>query len=300
MSKSRRYVLFERNKILKKICYPHIAIVVVLTAISILGLIYSFSFTNPIVFLQYFSYIISAYSLTIICFRIPNTIKKIKQFATDNKLILKYKTDVNYRNKISLYTNSFTNTLCMLFYLIMGVLNQSLWFYSLAVYYILLSIMRLFLLKDIHKDYQSNIRQQWHRYRFCGIILVIINIALAIITFFVIHYNQGFLYHFIETIAIALFTFIITTLAIINSIRYRKFNQPIISAIKFVSLSSALVSMFSLETAMLSVFGSSQDHLLRRIMLTSTGSIFGLIILIIGLFMIIKSSKQIKKFDKGG
>ena len=71
--------------------------------------------------------------------------------------------------------------------------------------------------------------------------------------------------------------------------------HPIISAIKFVSLSSALVSMFSLETAMLTVFGTSEDYLLRRIMITLTGSIFGLIILVIGIFMIIKSSKEIKK-----
>ncbi len=264
MSKFRRYVLFERNKFLKMICYPHIAIVVVFTAIAIFGLIYSFAFNNPISFLQYCSYVISAYALMIVCFRLSVVVKKIKMFSENNKLLIKYKTDINYRNKISLYTNTSTNILCMLFYLMMGVINQSLWFYSLAVYYILLSIMRFFLLKDIHKDYQSNIKQQWYRYRFCGIILVIMNIALAIITFFVIRYNQGFLYHFIETIAIALFTFISTTLAIINSIRYRKFNQPIISAIKFVSLSSALVSMFSLETAMLTVFGTSEDYLFKK------------------------------------
>ena len=224
----------------------------------------------------------------------PSIVKKIKTFSKNNKLILKFKKDINYRNKISLYTNTSTSIICMLFYIIMGVLNQSLWFYTLAMYYILLLIMRFFLLKDLHKEYISN-KKQWYRYRFCGIVLVIINIAFAIITFFVIRYNQGFLYHFIETIAIALFTFITTTLAIINSIRYRRFHQPIISAIKFVSLSSALVSMFSLEIAMLTVFGSPSDFSLRRIMTTLTGLIFGLIILSIGIFMIVKSTMEIKK-----
>ena len=102
---------------------------------------------------------------------------------------------------------------------------------------------------------------------------------------------------FIETIAIALFTFINTTIAIINSIRYRKFNQPIISAIKFVGLSSALVSLFSLETAMLTVFGNQTDYLFNKIMTTLTGTIFGLIILTIGIFMIIKSTKEIKNIN---
>lgn len=288
--------MFERNKILKIIFYPHIAIVVVLTTISILGLIYSFAFNNPIPVLQYISYVISAYTLTVVCFRIPNIVNKIKTFSESNKLILKYKTDVGYRNKILLHTNACTNIICVLFYLIMGVVNKSFWFYSLATYYILLSIMRLFILKDINKEYEFNIKQQWYRYRFCGILLVVINLTFAIITFFVIRHKQGFSYHFIETIAIALFTFITTTLAIVNSIKYRKFNQPIISAIKFVSLSAALVSLFSLETAMLTVFGTSTDYLLRRIMTTLTGAIFGLIILTMGIFMIIKSSKELKKY----
>lgn len=296
MFQLRRYVLFKRNKILKIICYPQAAIVVVLTTISILGLIYSFAFNNPIPFLQYTSYIISAYTLTIICFRLPYVIKKIITFFENNKLILRYKTDVEYRNKISLYTSTSTNTLSMLFYLTMGIINHSLWFYTLTIYYVLLSIIRFFLLKDIHSNYESNIKQQWRRYRYCGVVLININIALAIITFFVIRYNQGFSYRFIETIAIALFTFINTTIAIINSIRYRKFNQPIISAIKFVRLSSAIVSMFSLETAMLTVFGDTNNDLFRRIMITLTGTIFGLIILTIGIFMIIKSSKEIKKY----
>lgn len=293
-----RYVLFKRCKILKNICYPHIAIVVFITAIAIGGLIYSFASINPIPVLQYLFYVISAYSLTIICFRVPFVINKIKTFSNNNKLALRYKTDINYRNKVSLYTTTSTNLLCMLFYLIMGIFNQSLWFYSLSIYYFLLTIMRFFLLKDIYKEYDLDIERQWHRYRFCGIVLVVINVSLAIITFFIIRYGYGFSYHYIETIAIALFTFIATTLAIINSIKYRKFHQPIISAIKFVGLSSALVSMFSLETAMLSVFGSPKDFVLRQIMTTLTGSIFGLIILVIGVFMIVKSTNEIKNIKK--
>ena len=184
MFQFRRYVLLKRIKILKMLCYPQAAIVVVLTTISILGLIYSFAFNNPIPFLQYTSYIISAYTLTIICFRLPYVIKKIITFSESNKLILRYKTDVEYRNKISLYTSTSTNTLSMLFYLTMGIINHSLWFYTLTIYYVLLSIIRFFLLKDIHSNYESNIKQQWRRYRYCGVVLISINIALAIITFF--------------------------------------------------------------------------------------------------------------------
>lgn len=287
--------MLEKNKIVKKILFPHISIVLILTIISILGLIYSFSYTNPINLIQYLSYAISAYTLTIICFRIPSIIKGVKNFSKNNKLIIKYKSNINFRNKILLYVNTLANGFCSLFYLVMGIINHSLWFYSLSIYYFLLSIIRFFLLKDVNKDYSSNVKQQWQRYRFCGIILIIINLSLALITYLVIRYNKGFSYHFIEAIARALITFIITTLAIINAIKYRNFQYPIISAIKYVGLSSALVSMFSLETAMLTVFGSPSDYLFRRIITTLTGTIFGLIILSIGIFMVIKSTKELKK-----
>lgn len=288
--------MFKRNKILNKVCYPHIAIVVVLTTIAILGLIYSFAFDNAIPFLQYIFYIISAYALTLICFRIPNIINKLRAFTKSNKLMIKYKTDLNFKNKISLQTSTTANLLFMLFYLIIGIVNKSLWFYSLAVYYMLFSMMRFFLLKDIYKQKILDIKAQWIRYRFCGIVLVITNMSLAIITFFVIRRNHGFSYHFIETIAIALFTFIITTLAIINSFKYKKFHQPIITAIKLVSLSSALVSMFCLETAMITVFGSPSDYYFKKIITTITGALVCFIILVIGIFMITKSTKEIKKY----
>jgi len=292
--------LFEKNRFLKKVFYPHIAIVVAFTAIAIFGLIYSFSADAAAPFLRYLSYFVSAYSLTLVCLRLPAAIKKVKKFSDNNQLLLRYKSDIKYRNKISLYANTSVSFIFMLFYLIMGVINKSLWFYSLATYYALLSLMRFFLLKDLRKENESDMLRQWNSYRFCGIILLIINIALAVITFFVIRYNQGFSHSFIETIAIALFTFITTTLAIINGIRYRKFNRPIISAVKFVNLAAALVSMFSLETAMLTVFGSQKDYSFKRIMTTLTGTVLGLIILIMAVFMIAKGTGEIKKTKNGG
>ena len=81
MSKPRRHIVHRWHKVLKELCYPHIIIVVIFTAISIFGLIYSFSFDAAIPFLQYLTYIISAYTLTIICFRIPNIIKTTKIYV---------------------------------------------------------------------------------------------------------------------------------------------------------------------------------------------------------------------------
>ena len=154
--------------------------------------------------------------------------------------------------------------------------------------------MRFLLLKNLSAQAEINLKGQWVRYRFCGIILIITNISFAAISFFVIRHGKGFSYHFIETIAIALFTFVITILAIVNSVRYRRLRQPIIKATKIVSLVSALVSMFSLETAMITVFGSAGDIYFKRIITTITGILVCFTIFVIGIVMIIKSTKEIK------
>ena len=95
------------NKILKTIIYPHIGVVVILTATSIFGLIYSFAFDNVISFFKYLSYVISACTLTIICFRIPRIIKNFKTFKRENKYMKKWFSDVNLRMNVSLYKKGF-------------------------------------------------------------------------------------------------------------------------------------------------------------------------------------------------
>lgn len=55
---------------------------------------------------------------------------------------------------------------------------------------------------------------------------------------------------------VALYTFYITTTAIIDIIKYRKYNSPVMSISKVIKLAAALVSMLFLETAMFAQFGA--------------------------------------------
>lgn len=287
--------MYKWKKLLKNVCYPPIIVAVLFTAISISGLIYTFATKNPIALLRYLTYAISAYTFIVICFRIPNVIKKISKISNNSKLIVKYRENINFRTKIILFFNVTINLSFAIFNLIMGILDYSLWFFALAVYYILLTVIRLFLLRYTYKQSKLTEINQWSRYRFCGIILSTINVALGIIIFFVIYFDRGNSYNFIHTIAIALFTFIITTVAIVNSIKYRKYHQPIITAVKYTTLASALVSMLSLEIAMLNRFSTTDKILFKKTTIAITGFVVCTTVLIIGISMIVKGTKEIKK-----
>ena len=66
------------------------------------------------------------------------------------------------------------------------------------------------------------------------------------------------------------------------------------SAAKAINLTAALVSMLSLETAMLTQFGAAEDPMFRQIMTASTGAGISMIVLGMAVFMIVRSTKQMK------
>lgn len=286
------------KRLLRVILLPHLVVIVLLLPFSIVGLIYSLSHKDALPIIQYSSYLISAYTLTVICIRMPQFVKRIKELSNRNQHIKRYKNDLNLRIKVSLCFGVGVNLLYSTFNLMLGIINRSVWFYSLSAYYFLLCVMRSSLLKDAQSETKLSTQKQWVRYRFCGIVLIGMNIVLSAIVFYVVYQNKGFTYHYIHTIAMAAYTFTVTVLAIINVIRYRKCEKPIVSAVKYVNMTAALVSILSLETAMLNAFGKESDEAFRWIMTSCTGAGVCLSVLAIGVYMVVKSAKELKN-DNG-
>lgn len=287
------------KKTLTKLLFPPVAVIITLIPISVGLLIYAFTATNANTAVVYFSYVLSAYTLTVICAKSPAIFEKIKNFRHENKYLCLYFTDAHLRVKISLYASTAFNALYAMLQLFSGFRNNSVWFYALAGYYILLAVMRFFLLRDTLKTTPGrDKKREFIRYRFCGIMLLLMHTTLSVIVFYIVRQNKGFEYHYIHTIAMAAFTFTVTTMAIINVFKYRRFESPVFSAAKSISLASALVSMLSLETAMLTAFGSENDALFRRNITAATGAAVCTFVLGMAIYMIINSTKQLSKISK--
>lgn len=124
------------------------------------------------------------------------------------------------------------------------------------------------------------------------------NLTLGVIVFYIVWQNRGFEYHYIHTIAMAAYTFTAMTLAVINVMKYRRFESPLMSAARVISLASALVSILSLETAMLTTFGKPGTDSFRQLMTALTGTAICLLILAMAIYMIIHATKEIKQLKK--
>lgn len=283
------------KKILIKLLFPHLASILVLVPVAAALLIYSFGFKESGSPIAYLSYFLSAYALLVVCMRAPSIFKKLKTAKDKNKYITRYMSDAQLRVKISLYSSLAVNTAYGVFQLGLGVYHSSVWFYSLAAYYIMLAIMRFFLLRDVKAaSSEKNMLSELMRYRFCGVILLIMNLALAVIVFYISWWKRGFVHHPITTIAMAAYTFASLTMAIINVVKYRKYKSPVYSASKAISLAAATVSMLTLETAMLTAFGEENSETFRSVMTSSTGAAVCLFVLVMAIYMIVRSSREIK------
>lgn len=251
--------------------------------------------------ISYVAYTLSAYAMVITVTGMADVIRLIRRGIENHPFVRKalsipilekYLKEAEFRTETSLYQGFFINLLYVALKFFSGVYYGSVWFGSLAVYYLLLAIMRFSLLRYVRRRRDDRV-SGWKRYRFCGIVLLFMNQALAVNVVIVVKQNKGFEYAGFLIYAMALYAFYAVITSAINVVKFRKYGNPVMSAAKVINLTAALVSVLSLETAMLAQFGGD-DVMFRQIMTSSTGA--GVCVLVLGMavFMIAKSTKVLK------
>ena len=255
--------------------------------------------------ISYVAYTLSAYAMVIMITGMAEMIRLIRRGignhpfikkALSIPLLEKYFKEVEFRTETSLYQGLVINLLYVALKLGAGIYYRSIWFGSLAVYYLLLAVMRFSLLHHVRSREDDRV-SEWKRYRFCGIILLFMNQALAAIVVIVVKQNQGFEYAGFLIYAMAFYTFYAVIMSVINVVKFRKYGSPVMSAAKVINLTAASVSMLSLETAMLAQFGED-DVMFRQVMTSATGAGVCAIVLGMAVFMIAKSTKILKNRKK--
>ena len=280
----------------KALLFPPMALMIILIPIATVFLVYSMTFLGTESAVAILSYVLSAYTLTVWCFRIPRLIRNYQVFKAENKYVKLWQSDTRLRVNLSLYGTLIYNTAYALLQFGMGFWHGSFWFFSLAGYYLCLAVMRFFLLRHTGKYRPGeDMEKELGKYRACGIALLVMNLTLALMIFFMVYWNRTFHHHEITTIALAAYTFTSLTFAMINTVKYRKYHSPVYSASKAISLASACVSLLTLESTMLTTFGNETMSLSgRRILLGISGGVISAFIIAMAIYMIVTASKKRK------
>lgn len=277
---------------LKKLLYPKNHIVILDLFIIVISLFYLIYFDRFGEVEAYILYLIMTYSLVVICIKVYQVIKnKINKIINNNRYLKEYVNNHELRYKLSLLMSLIFNVIYAGFKLITGILFKSVWFITFALYYILLVVVRANILKEEIND-KSSLLEEYTKYRKTAVILLLTNVILTMIILIIVNQKIMNIYPNWIAITVAVYTFSIIYSAVYNLIKYRKYKSPLMSSAKVINVITSLVSLISLEIILIPTFGSNNIEFFE-IMVMATGGGIALIIIIISLYMIIKSTEWI-------
>lgn len=284
---------------LKKLLFPRAWVVLLGVLLSAAGLLFVFAAGSRDHWYAYPVYVLSAYSLAAVCARVCRAVGTARQHIgrlTERVPTAgRYLTDVSFRTQVSLYWALALNAAYAVMKMAFGVYYHSVWFGTLAVYYLLLAVTRFALLRYAGKNaFGADRVGEWRRCRLCGIVLLGMNLALTGVVIMAVRDNAGFRYPGGLIYVMAMYAFYSITAAIVNVVKFRRYHSPVLWAAKALHLTAALVSMLALETAMLAQFGESSGEHFRAVMTGSTGGGVCAVIFALALYMLCRSAAEVR------
>lgn len=238
--------------------------------------------------------IYNMYKSIMIIIQNSKVIKFIKKYLIGQS----YMDEIFFRGKISLYQELLTNLLFALFNFINSWIYKSLWFCSIGIYYVSLSCIRYNLSKYIKKVSEVHINQKYFEYkgyRNSGFLMLFLNIAMSGMVIQMVRYNYSGVYPRHIIYVYALYTFYAFIISIINVEKYRKSHSPSLSASKIISFSESLMSILTLQTAMITQFGGREGF--QKLMNSLVGGGVCTIVFGLAVFMIINGIQKRKEYN---
>lgn len=238
----------------RRLLYPGWGWVICLTLASGAGLLWVFLGGHEGHPAAYGVYVLSAYGLTVLTAAAVRLGRNLRRRAAEVPLLVRWRGDDAFRVAVGLAVSLVINLGYAVLRVVSAVRYASFWDGALGIYYILLCAVRVYLIRRIPRDGAGDRRRELRTCRWAGCYLLAVNLALVWISVQIVRDGRGYDYPGTLIYAVAAHAFYSLALAVANGVRYRSLRGPVLTAAKAVSLTTALVSIFSLETAMLAQF----------------------------------------------
>lgn len=293
------------KKFFDRLFFPPVWLTSLLAAVSAAGLFAVFLRGREKTAAAYVLYVLSFYTLTVICIGcskvFPGYYWKIRKTVYAGKFGNRYMTDPAFKTHVGLYCSFSINLLYAAVNFFSGIWYGTAWFMLFAAYYFVMAVMRFLLLRYVNREtIHQNRLGELRRARLCAVLLPAVNLSLTGAVLMMIYFGKSFAYSGILIYAMAMYTFYITAVAIVNMLKFKKYNSPVLSMAKSISLAAALMSMLSLETAMLARFGGETDPETRRSLIIATGAGISVIVFWISAVTVRKTGREIRMLRKSG
>lgn len=282
----------------KRLLFPPLLAVLPLALLSTGLLAYVFAAGQEDTPLAYAAYALSAYALVLVCAAVPRMLRlggQVRQNALVDHLV----SDYAFRTHFMLRVGLLLNLAFAMFKLCTGIVYSSYWLIVLGIYYALLALIRFLLLRRQGETGAgtAELAAQYRAYRLTGVLLLALGVVMSAIILQVVRDNRTYSYPGTIIYAFGAYAFTRIIMAAVNLIRRRGRDNPLFAAARCLSLATAIVSVFSLQTALLSTFGT-EEPAFRLIANAASGAAVCASILLMAVLMVRRSTRGLRSLQK--
>lgn len=279
-----------------------VVLTILLTILFIVLDIILLVLNSQILLLQIFSYIVYGFSAVFFGYSVYIIVinwKKIRQrvanFVESNDFAYVMVKDLGYRSIILAFVSLFFGIAYAIFNGVMAIYSMSVWYLSLSIYCFSVALTKGAILLYQKKKMQNknDILSSIKTYRNSGIALLFIHIAISVSVLQMLLINRHFVYPGLLIYVASAYAFFKITMSIINIIKSKMIKDYTLKALFSINLADAIISILALQTAMLNTFGKGDRF--ETVANAITGAITCLFTLGIGIYMIKKGQKEIKR-----
>ena len=250
------------KRLLRRLLHPGAPWAVLLTLAAAGGLVLTFAEGLHHSLFGRISYLLAAWALAVLAAAALRSLRRLPRRVEVRPLAGRLIQDEYFRVRAGLGVTFAVNAGYALYRIASAVVYSSFWHGALGCYYLLLCAGRLYLARRMSPALPHTPAAELKVLRATGVYLLALNLCLAAIAWQIVEEGHAYEYPGHLIYAAAAFSFYALTMAVVNTVRYRHFDSPLLAAAQSIATTTALVSLFSLETAMLSRFGHDPafDH----------------------------------------
>lgn len=236
-------------------------------------------------------WIFFVYSLMIFACATPKMIRDVFVFLNAHKYTSMFVNDVNIRIFVSLYFNMVMTTMYACFDLFTGLLDRSEWLIAISFYYLVLTIIRFYLLSYVNRHHARfriagrKFLEDLKRYRFTAAMLMVLLVPYCFIIFLMLEKYQAYSYRGLMMYIMAIFTIYQWIMVIFGHLVYRRIDAPVLTSTRVLNFACAIVSLISFETA----WFANADSELRQNIIALSGTAGGVIIFCVAFRMLLRA-----------
>ena len=184
------------------------------------------------------------------------------------------------------------NVIYSFFEIVSGFILRSPLNIIFGFYYLLLSLLRFFVVRALIKE-AGDLKRMYIESIRIGILIFITDVVISVLFSLSIYIDIVSLYDKYLLFGKGIYLFLIICNAIRNLFIFKIEDQPLFFTSRVISFTAAFVALYSFEINLLELY--NDDEAFRRILLLISGILITLAILIMSIYLIISGIKKIKK-----